>query len=563
MIFASSVFIFFFLPIILLFYYNPLVRQGRPVKWPYILLFPILLHLYRDSGNLFFFMTTGGCIFLVVLATEFCGKDSKIIRFFQMSSRTYRNLVLLTFSLFFYAWGEPLYVLLLILSLAMNYGFGLLAGCYSRTLAGRWVVAMAVLCNVVVFFVFKYMDFVFQNCNYWFRLDLPLAHFALPIGISFYTFQALSYVIDVYRGGDAELLYARAKMPRGDGNACPDLSVKAEKNPLNVALYIALFPQLIAGPIVRYTTVAKELTSRIENKNDFASGLVRFSIGLGKKMILANPCAFIADMAFSAGPDAFSVLLAWMGAIAYTLQIYFDFSGYSDMAIGLGRMFGFHFPENFNFPYIARSITDFWRRWHISLSTWFRDYVYFPLGGSRVNSNLRLVFNLFVVWLLTGIWHGANWTFVLWGFFYFVLLSIEKLTGFDKKKSRWGFLYTMPCVIVAWVFFRSESISSAWLYVKTMFGFGNMPLKTDYAVFQLLEYLPFFVLATICALPVIPFLRERFLRPADPEVLPCQWRTAGEYVRGGGYFICISLIFFLAVSYVVKSTNNPFIYFNF
>lgn len=440
----------------------------------------------------------------------------------------------------------------------MNYGFGLLAGRYSRTLVGRWVVGAAVLCNVAVFFVFKYMDFVFSNCNFWFHLNLPLSHLALPIGISFFTFQALSYVIDVYRGSDAELLHVKDQQ-----NSDADLTVKAEKNPINVALYIALFPQLIAGPIVRYTTVAKELTSRVENKNDFTSGLVHFFIGLGKKMILANPCAFIADMAFSAKNDEFSVLLAWMGAIAYTFQIYFDFSGYSDMAIGLGRMFGFHFPENFNFPYIARSITDFWRRWHISLSTWFRDYVYFPLGGSRVNSRLRLVFNLFAVWMLTGIWHGANWTFVFWGFFYFVLLTIEKLTGFDKKKSLWGFLYTMPCVVIAWVFFRSESISSAWYYIRTMFGFGNVPLKTDYAVFQLLEYLPFILLAMVCSLPLMPFLRKHFLRTEVTERQPCRCRTIGEYALGLCYFIGISLIFLLAVSYVVKSANNPFIYFNF
>ena len=279
------------------------------------------------------------------------------------NERSTRNIILLCASLIFYAWGEPVYIVLLLLSIVVNWFLGLLVVPYSNTKTGKWIVALAVLLNVSVFFVFKYMGFVFKNLEMIGVCDLPTVKFILPIGISFYTFQALSYVIDVYRG-DA---------------AC-------SKNPLDVGLYIALFPQLIAGPIVRYNSIAKELTCRNESMKNFASGAVRFTTGLGKKMIIANPCAYVADMAFDAAPGELTTLLAWMGAIAYTFQIYFDFSGYSDMAIGLGRMFGFHFLENFNFPYIARSITDFWRRWHISLSTWFRDYVYIPLGGNRGQS---------------------------------------------------------------------------------------------------------------------------------------------------------------------------------
>lgn len=475
MLFPSAVFLFFFLPLLLILYYDPLLNMDWRYRVVGVVVSAVFLIwvLFGFPKVVAFGIFLGIGVLLAIITVFFPTFVQKELFF---SGRTIRNFILLVFSLFFYAWGEPVYVLLLIFSILMNYAFGLAAGRFSRTLTGRWIVAGAVLCNVAVFFVFKYMDFVFQNCNKWLHMDLPLSHFALPLGISFYTFQALSYVIDVYRGTDV----SASKNGQDSSGGC----LKAEKNPLTVALYISLFPQLIAGPIVRYGTVAQELSSRAENKRDFSSGMVRFAVGLGKKVILANPCAFIADLAFNGSPDGASVLLAWMGAIAYTMQIYFDFSGYSDMAIGLGRMFGFHFPENFNFPYIARSITDFWRRWHISLSTWFRDYVYFPLGGSRVDSKRRLVFNLFVVWMLTGIWHGANWTFVFWGFFYFVLLTIEKLTGLDKKKTIWGYLYTMPCVIFAWVFFRADTMRAALRYVKTMLGIGNVPFYTDYAVFQ-------------------------------------------------------------------------------
>ena len=299
-----------------------------------------------------------------------------------------RNFILLVFSLFFYAWGEPVHVALMLLSILMNWGFGLLVRGNRGTAKGKAAVALAVLYNMGMLFVFKYLNFVADNLGWLLHTQFSIPKIALPIGISFYSFQALSYVIDVYRGHG-----------------------EAQRNPMNVGLYIALFPQLIAGPIVRYETVALQIRERRECWDDFTSGVCRFIVGFAKKLILANQFGYLADTIFE-WKMGMSVGMAWLGALAYTLQIYFDFSGYSCMAIGLGRMFGFHFLENFDHPYVSRSITEFWRRWHISLGTWFRDYVYFPMGGSRVKTKSRLVFNLFVVWMLTGIWHGANWTFV-------------------------------------------------------------------------------------------------------------------------------------------------------
>ena len=314
--------------------------------------------------------------------------------------RPAQNIFLLLASLVFYAWGEPKFVFVMIASILFNWLMGLLADRHRarKKLAGLWIV-LDVAGNLGLLFVFKYLMFALNNVNTLFGTALPVPQIALPIGISFFTFQAMSYVIDVYRG---------------DG--------QVQKNPLYVGLYISLFPQLIAGPIVRYQTVADEIQNRKETWADFADGVQRFLIGFLKKVLLANTMAIIADGVFDSQKPVCAAASA-LGLIAYTLQIYYDFGGYSDMGIGLGRMFGFHFLENFDYPYISTSITEFWRRWHISLGTWFRDYVYIPLGGSRVKKP-RLVLNLFVVWMLTGIWHGANWTFVAWGFLYFVLLTV-------------------------------------------------------------------------------------------------------------------------------------------
>lgn len=439
--------------------------------------------------------------------------------------RMYRNVLLFGASILFYAWGEPVVVFLMLLSIVVNWGIGLLIHRPRGILRGKMAVALAVVYNMGILFIFKYLVFTLTNLGLLFHTQFIVLHVALPIGISFYSFQALSYVIDVYRGTGA-----------------------TQRDPLNVGLYIAFFPQLIAGPIVRYETIAQEILGRRENLDDFSRGVGRFIMGLAKKLVLANQMAVVADMAFAKSGEM-SVATAWLGALAYAFQIYFDFSGYSDMAIGLGRMFGFHFLENFNHPYAARSITDFWRRWHISLSTWFRDYVYFPMGGSRVSTRTRLVFNLFVVWMLTGIWHGANWTFVLWGLFYFVLLTAEKLTGFAQRIGRWGHLYAMLFVLIGWVLFRAASVSDAWTYLGVMFGWAQAPLIDGKFVFYLLDYKVYFAAATLCSLPL------------------AQWGAAArlKQIRGWGavYVLWVALLFLLSVSFMIKSDYNPFIYFNF
>jgi alginate O-acetyltransferase complex protein AlgI len=350
---------------------------------------------------------------------------------------------------------------------------------------------------------------------------------ALPIGISFFTFQAMSYVIDVYR-------------KKG----------KVQYNPLQVGLYVSLFPQLIAGPIVRYETVAEQIEHRVENFKDFSAGITRFCIGLGKKVLIANNMAVVADAAFDLiinNEFQASVGMAWLGAIAYTLQIFFDFSGYSDMAIGLGQMFGFHFEENFNYPYISKTVTEFWRRWHISMQTWFRDYVYIPLGGSRV-SKPRLIFNIFVVWLCTGIWHGANWTFIAWGLMYFVILTFERLTGLSKKEYWWGHIYTMVLVIIGWVIFRSTGLGTAFLYIKAMFGIGAKGICDKAVWAYIAQNWIYFVFALIGCAPLVPAI-DRKLK--DNKV----WNMV--------YVVTVVAIMVVSVSFISNNAYNPFIYFNF
>ncbi|GHT85818.1 alginate O-acetylation protein [Spirochaetia bacterium] len=377
--------------------------------------------------------------------------------------------------------------------------------------------------DIAVLIAFKYASFIAGNCG--FELSI-----ALPIGISFFTFQIMSYVFDVY--------YQK---------------VHTQKSLVNIALYVSLFPQLIAGPIVRYETIASEIEDRTENTEDRTEGMVRFVIGLSKKILIANYVGFIADRVFdsidSDGNISISVASAWLGAIAYTLQIYFDFSGYSDMAIGLGRFFGFHFLENFNYPYIAKSITDFWRRWHISLSTWFRDYVYISLGGNRVSKSL-LVRNLFVVWLLTGVWHGANWTFIVWGLFYFILLLIERFTGFEKRIGVFSRLYTLFFVIVGWVLFRSPTIPFAGHYLSTMFGFSAAGFIDDKFYLYLSNGKWFLMIGIILSTPIVPLCRLAFIR-FNPSVYKFVAR------------LCVVVLFTLSILVCIKLTYNPFIYFNF
>lgn len=443
--------------------------------------------------------------------------------------RTAQNILLLVASLLFYAWGEPKYVLIMILSIIVNYLFGLLVDKFRQSKAkSRLVIALTVVFNLGVLYIFKYLMFTIENINSIAGLHLSVPNIVLPIGISFFTFQAMSYVIDVYR-------------EKGE----------AQKNPLNVGLYISFFPQLIAGPIVRYETVAYQIKHRKESFDKFSEGVCRFIIGLAKKVLLANTMAVVADYAFDMPSSELTVVMAWVGAIAYTFQIFFDFGGYSDMAIGLGKMFGFDFLENFDYPYISLSVSEFWRRWHMSLGTWFRDYVYFPLGGSRVKSKARLVFNLFVVWSLTGIWHGANWTFLCWGLMYFVLLTIEKLVGWEKKyPDKMKILrriYTLFFVVMGWVLFRADSIGDAGAYFATMFGGGN--LIDDTTIYYALNYIVYFVIAILVSTPIFKNISAK-VKGDNPVVVAVS--TIG---------LCVLLV--VSVSYIVKGAYNPFIYFNF
>ncbi|MDR2647076.1 MAG: MBOAT family protein [Oscillospiraceae bacterium] len=447
-----------------------------------------------------------------------------------------KNVFLLAASLFFYAWGEPRFVLVMIASILLNYAFALrIDRVRENAKRAKLVLTAAIVLNFGLLFVFKYMGFAQYNVERLFGVNLGLPSLALPIGISFFTFQAMSYVIDVYR-------------QKGE----------VQTNPINVALYIALFPQLIAGPIVRYETVAREIQTRTITLADVDAGARRFIYGLAKKLLLANHFAEIADMVFArADLTGLGSLTVWLSAIAYMMQIYFDFSGYSDMAIGLGRMFGFHFDENFNYPYAASSITDFWRRWHISLSTWFRDYVYFPMGGSRVKSRVGLIFNLFVVWSLTGAWHGANWTFFAWGLYYFVLLVAEKMLRIPERlkvaKHAWlrGIYHavTLVFVLVGWVLFRDTSWTRVLTYLKTMFVPMGQPFW-DWDASFMLRTVPFMIVGCVAAV-----LGAKVQKYADK----LRARTSVNILE----YIALFLLFFLSLCAALGSTNNPFIYFNF
>lgn len=446
-------------------------------------------------------------------------------------SRLLQNIFLLFASLFFYAWGEPTFVLVMIASIIVNWFFGLIIS-KKRDSTGisRLIIGLDVAFNIGLLFVFKYLSFTGNIINSVFGLHLPIPNIALPIGISFFTFQAMSYVIDVYR-------------QKGE----------VQTNILYVGLYISFFPQLIAGPIVRYETIADQIKNRKETLNDFFDGFARFVIGLSKKVLLANGFAILSDQSFDAVKNGgtISVMFAWLGAIGYTLQIFFDFSGYSDMAIGLGRMFGFHFLENFDYPYISTSITEFWRRWHISLGTWFRDYLYFPLGGSRCSKG-RNILNLFVVWFLTGLWHGANFTFIVWGLLFFVLLVIEKMTGLHKKKGKilnvikW--FYTILFVVIGWVIFRAESIGDAFVYIRSMFGLMGNVFSDGRFTGWFTQNVILLIFGLLLSTPLFRFLSEK---TKNSHVI--------GFVKVGGL---ISL-FVLSVASLVSNSYNPFIYFNF
>lgn len=464
-----------------------------------------------------------------------------VLAVYFICPRRFRNLILLIGSLLFYAWGEPRYILVMLATILVNYILALV--CASCKEKGKDTGAKAAVIGSVVFSIgmlafFKYSNFFLSNLNGSLGkaagFSIPLLNIALPLGISFYTFQTLSYTIDVYRG-----------------------IVKPQKNILNLAAYVCLFPQLIAGPIVRYQTVAGELEERRESFAAFGSGVRRFVTGLGKKVLLANTAGSIFHMIGGMGDSQLSVGLYWIASIAFTFQIYFDFSGYSDMAIGLGRMFGFQFLENFDYPYISKSITEFWRRWHMSLSSWFRDYIYIPLGGNR-KGKVRTIVNLFIVWFLTGFWHGASWNFIIWGLYFFVLLMIEKaglLKRLDKMPAAVGHIYTLFLVNISWVIFSYDTLDALGMVFKRMFGFGGLPVWNTTATYVLLSYLLIFLIMAFAATPLPKKLAGRLGR-----VLPERQK---EIMSVAGEALGLALLLVLATSCLASDAFNPFLYFRF
>lgn len=443
--------------------------------------------------------------------------------------KTLKNAWIMLSSFFFYGWGEPRFLLIMIASIAQGYVFALLIERFSsRPALKKLFLALSCIVALGLLGYFKYVDFFISSFNAVTGLSVSLLNIALPIGISFFTFQIVSYDIDVYRG-----------------------DVAAQKNPIDLAAYISMFSQLIAGPIVRYSDVAAQLKSRTHSIEKFSSGVRRFVIGLSKKMLIANVLGeLVSDFKAS---DEKSLLFFWLYAVAYTLHIYFDFSGYSDMAIGLGRMMGFEFIENFNYPYIAASITDFWRRWHISLSTWFRDYVYIPLGGNRVGK-LRWVFNIFVVWFLTGLWHGAAWNFALWGLLYAILLMNEKLWSLKLlgKSKVISHIYTLLFVIIGFVLFDASSLGEAAGNIASLFGFGGRPLVSTDAVYALRSYAVVFIIGIIGATPLAAKLMAK-LRTNE---------AVGKVINVAEPFVLV-LLLAVCTAYMVDGAFNPFLYFRF
>lgn len=423
---------------------------------------------------------------------------------------------------FFYACGEPIYILLLLFSILAGWLAARAIGSSLDPKFRKKILIADVSFHVLLLFVFKYLTFTITQLGLLLHTSLINLQIALPLGISFFTFQILSYVFDVY--------YQK---------------VPVQKNFFDIALYVALFPQLVAGPIVRYSSIMNEIRTRAESWDLFSDGMLRFIYGLAKKVLIANYMAQVADNIFDYGTPE-SMATAWLGAIAYTLQIYFDFSGYSDMAIGLGLMFGFHFPENFNYPYISKSATKFWRRWHMTLGSWFRDYVYIPLGGNRV-SPARHILNLFIVWALTGVWHGANWTFLCWGLFYFILLVIEKETGFTKKIGPFA-QYALAAIILGWTLFRSPNISFAASYIAVMLNPASGSLVDSFFWEYLRGSWTVLIPALLLSLPLYPWLQGRIKCHSPLPIVES---------------ICSAALFVLCLIVATGSSYNPFIYFNF
>ncbi|QFF98438.1 MBOAT family protein [Psychrobacillus glaciei] len=446
-----------------------------------------------------------------------------VLALYYCSPSRIRNLILFLTSLFFYAWGEPVYIIIMLVSTVTDYSFGLLLDRPKLTpIKRKWIVASSIVINLTLLSYFKYADFLIQNVNALLETNIPLTELPLPIGISFYTFQSMSYIIDVYRG-----------------------TAKAQRNWIDFGTFVALFPQLVAGPIVKYNTIAEQLHKRTETIQMFAEGVRRFTIGLAKKVLLANSIGLLWHTISNSNPDSIPALTAWLGIIAFAFQIYFDFSGYSDMAIGLGLMFGFRFNENFNKPYVAQSITDFWRRWHISLSSWFREYVYIPLGGNRRGLAIQMR-NILIVWLLTGFWHGASWNFICWGLYFGVILIIEKWWGLKLLLClpRWvRHLYAIIFILIGWVLFAFDQPSLIVRYFGAMAGFNHQPHWNNETVYFIYTNAVLFLVLIIASLP-----RKQSSSTNELSIFHLIW---------------YGFLFFLSVAYLVDATFNPFLYFRF
>lgn len=452
-----------------------------------------------------------------------------------VSPRKIKNITLLIASLIFYAWGEPVYIFLMIFSSIVDYIHGLLIEKYRyNDKKARLIVLSSIIINLSLLGFFKYSYFLIENVNYLFDTDFTQFKLPLPIGISFYTFQTMSYTIDVYRG-----------------------EAPIQKNPIDLATYVTLFPQLIAGPIVRYQTVAEQINERQETIDKFAYGIKRFTIGLGKKVLIANNIGMLWSEIQGTNINDLTVLTAWLGLIAFSFQIYFDFSGYSDMAIGLGKMFGFDFLENFNYPYISQSITEFWRRWHMSLGTWFKDYVYIPLGGNKLG-RLKAYVNLFVVWFLTGLWHGASWNFIIWGLYFGAIIAIEKAGLLRLLQDLWRpirHIYVVFVLLIGWVFFVFDDISIGLSYLKIMFGLSNLDLYNIQFLYYLSNYA---ILLIISIIGSTPYINNRYLVLLK--------RINQEHRFHFKSIIMAIILFgmlFLSTVYLVDATYNPFLYFRF
>lgn len=449
-----------------------------------------------------------------------------ILLYFLAPSKL-KNTVLLLFSLFFYAWGGVKYALLMVVAIIVGYIAGLLIECFRGKWAAKLFLFLGVATIISFMLYFKYTDFFIDNINAALGTSIPLLRLALPIGISFFTFQTISYVVDVYRGE------------------------KAQKNPINLAAYVAMFPQLIAGPIVRYVDVARELDHRTHSFVEAGEGLRRFIIGLAKKVLMANSMYDLSQIVYES--EEKSVVFFWVYGISVALYIYFDFSGYSDMAIGLGRVFGFHFLENFNYPYISRSVTEFWRRWHMSLGSWFRDYVYIPLGGNRV-PKWRWFINIFAVWLFTGFWHGASWNFILWGLFFGVLLVIEKfwLLKYLEKSHVLSRIYILFAAMVSFMVFNIDGLGEAFSYVGGLFGAGNVPFINDTTVYYLRSYAVLLIAGVIGATPLV-------------KNVAIKLSTSQKTQKVMSFVEPVFLVGLLVVvtAFLVDSSSNPFLYFRF